>query len=538
MLGHRLILLLYFILAFSTLRGAEVDSLLIILDDAIDQRLAYRQIKEKRIDSIKLLLSGQQNVRERYEIQSLLISEYQSFNCDSALAYIDRNLTIANRLDDLSWLAESKLRQSFVLSMSGFFTQALSVFREIDYDSLPHHLKVLYAWSYIRYHENLIKYTDFEPYDRQHEDEIKVCRNKLMMLLDENSDTYLKERAFRLQGEGQLSESAEIQRALFEKVKKSTHSYAMAAMGLATVYHEMGQENRAREYLVLAAITDVNLAIKENESLLRLAIDLHDQGDVDRAYNYIQAALDDANFYNSRFRNAVIARIQPIIETTYLAKIADQQKNLRMYAVLVSFFAIVLVLTLYFLYRQIRTVSQAKKKLNFTNQQLLSVNQRLDEANLIRERYIGYYINQCAIYLDKLFDFRKTVERKFKSGQLDDLRNLVSGSANQEDDARELYRDFDHAFLEVYPDFVVQLNALLKEEARYDLKKDQLNTELRIFALMRLGISDVSQIASFLRYSVQTIYNYRSKVRQKAVIDPDLFEEKVKKMGSISQNTL
>ena len=247
-----------------------------------------------------------------------------------------------------------------------------------------------------------------------------------------------------------------------------------------------------------------------------LAIDLHDQGDVDRAYNYIQAALDDANFYNSRFRNAVIARIQPIIETTYLAKIADQQKNLRMYAVLVSFFAIVLVLTLYFLYRQIRTVSQAKKKLNFTNQQLLSVNQRLDEANLIRERYIGYYINQCAIYLDKLFDFRKTVERKFKSGQLDDLRNLVSGSANQEDDARELYRDFDHAFLEVYPHFVVQLNALLKEEARYDLKKDQLNTELRIFALMRLGISDVSQIASFLRYSVQTIYNYRSKVRQKS----------------------
>ena len=134
--------------------------------------------------------------------------------------------------------------------------------------------------------------------------------------------------------------------------------------------------------------------------------------------------------------------------------------------------------------------------------------------------------------------FRKTVERKFKSGQLDDLRNLVSGSAHQEDDARELYRDFDHAFLEVYPDFVVQLNALLKEEARYDLKKDQLNTELRIFALMRLGISDVSQIASFLRYSVQTIYNYRSKVRQKAVIDPDLFEEKVKKLGSISQKIL
>src|SRR5690606_29396457 len=159
-------------------------------------RLEYRQVKERRIDSIKHLLSDQQDIKKRYEIQNQLISEYQSFNCDSALTYIDRNLDIANSLNDSNWLSESKLRQSFVLSMSGFFTQALSVFAEIEYDSLPHHLKVLYAWSYIRYHENLIKYTDFERYDRQHENEIKTSRIKLMALLDQNSDMYLKESAF------------------------------------------------------------------------------------------------------------------------------------------------------------------------------------------------------------------------------------------------------------------------------------------------------------------------------------------------------
>src|SRR5690606_499433 len=196
------------------------------------------------------------------------------------------------------------------------------------------------------------------------------------------------------------------------------------------------------------------LAVKENESLLTLAIYLYKIGDVDRAYNYIHAALEDATFYNSRFRNAVIARTQPLIEATYLAKIEQQRKNLRLYALVTSIIVIFLVITLYFLYQQIRTVSRAKRKLNKFNQQLVSVNHRLDEANLIRERYIGYYMNQCATYLDKLDDFRKYVNRKIKSGQLEELQKASSIKHASDKDAQELYTDFDKTFLEVYPNFV------------------------------------------------------------------------------------
>nr|WP_246229320.1 DUF6377 domain-containing protein [Sphingobacterium shayense] len=306
-------------------------------------------------------------------------------------------------------------------------------------------------------------------------------------------------------------------------------------MGLARIYKEIENVEQEEKFLLLAAITDVQLAVKENESLLALAIYQYKKGDIDRAFNYIQASLEDANFYNSRFRNTVIARIHPIIEATYLAKIEQQKRNLRLYALAISIFVLILIITLYLLYKQVRIVSNGRKKLKRINEQLVSVNQKLDEANLIRERYIGYYINQCAVYLDKLEEYRKYVHRKIKAGQIEDLQKLSSSNLVFEQDVDSLYSDFDATFFEVYPNFVDEFNNLLREEERYKLKKNQLNTELRIFALIRLGITDVNQIATFLRYSIQTIYNYKSKVKGKALADSDHFEEKVKKIGSFTR---
>ena len=511
----------------------DTDSLLTILDDAILKRENFKTNKLFRIDSIKHKLLKMEDKGQRYEVQSALISEYQSFNCDSALVYIDNNIKLARDLSKQDWILESELRQAFVLSMSGFFTQANEVFEKIDYQKLPNHLKVLFCWGIIRYHENLIIYTENNKIAAQHLKEIAKYRLELLTLLDSKSDIYLKEKSFLLKAEGDLAQSAKIQQELFIKEQPNSHAYAMSAMGLATVFRELNQQELFEHYLIIAAITDVKLAIKENESLLTLAIYLHNRGDVDRAYKYIHAALDDANFYNSRFRNSVIARIQPLIEETYLAKIEDQGKNLKRYAILISIIVLGLAITLYVLYKQNKTISQGRKKLKFINQELLQLNHRLDEANLVRERYIGYYINQCAIYLDKLDDYRKFVQRKIKTGQIDDLVKFTSSNTSLEKDALDLFREFDKSFLEVYPTFVEEFNALIKKDEQYPLLKNQLNTELRIFALIRLGITDVNQIAVFLRYSIQTIYNYKSKVKGKAIYEPDIFEEKVKKIASI-----
>lgn len=537
MKARQLILLCIFTIAYCTpLHATKVDSLLQVLDKTIGSRTVYLETKIHQIDSIKGLLKNHAAAKERYEIQNQLIFEYQTLNCDSSLTYIDRNIAIAKQLNDKMLMTESQTKLAFVLAISGLFTQAWDVLKQIDYDGLPKHLKVLYHWSYIRYYENLIKYTDHNTYNSAYEAEIAKSRNSLMGLLDPTSDMYLKEKSFKLKADGMFKESRDIQLHLFKKEKRDTHGYGMSAMGLAMIAKELGEMQLVEEYLIMAAITDVRLAIKENESLLTLAIYLNKKGDVNRAFNYIQAALDDANYYNSRFRNTVIARTQPIIEATYLAKIDQQRKNLRLYAIVISIFAVILILTLYFLFKQMRIVSRARKKLNMTNEQLTLVNHKLDEANLVRERYIGYYLNQCAVYLDKLDDFRKNVYRKVKSRQLEDLQQLTSSNASLEKYAQDLYTDFDRTFLEVYPNFVDEFNSLLRPDEQYQLKKDKLNTELRIFALIRLGISDVNQIAIFLRYSMQTIYNYKSKVKSKASTDTEHFEEKVRKLGAVSTN--
>lgn len=512
----------------------ELDSLLNVLDKTISERPVYAIKKDALISELKSRLNNKIFLQDEYSINQNIISEYESFICDSAIAYINKNIIIAEKLNNKEHSSQSRLQLSFVLSISGLFTQALENLHMIEYEELPLHLKVLYCWSYIRYYENLIKYTDDPRYGDKYLVEKENYRDTLMGLLDKGTDMYMKEKAFKLQDIGQYNEACEILTKIFPVHDYPTHGYAMDAMSLAKIYKYMSNSYLEEKYLIIAAITDLELAVKENEALLALAICVYEQGDINRAYNYIKIALDDANFYNSRFRNTVIARVQPIIEDTYLLKIEQQKTNLRIYSILTSIFVIVLVIALCFIYKQIKIVSRARKNLKAMNEKLADINQKLDEANLIKEKYIGYFMNQCAVYIDKLDEYRKNVNRKIKVGQIDDLYNLTSSTRNLEKDVEELYNTFDKAFFKIYPNFVKEFNALLREEERYKLEKEQLNTELRIFALIRLGITDVNQIAAFLRYSLQTIYNYKSKVKGKAIIESENFEEEVKKIGDFS----
>ncbi|MDU1890382.1 MAG: DUF6377 domain-containing protein [Dysgonomonas sp.] len=512
----------------------EIDSLLNVLDKTISNRSIYAAEKESKIDELKSQLKNQNSLIDEYKINERIISEYESFLCDSAIRYINKNTEIAKTLNNKELIYQSNLQYSFVLSLSGLFTQAQEILSTITFDELPTHLRYIYCWTYIRYYENLIKYTDDPEYEKKYLTKKMLYRDTIMSLFDKNSEMYLKENAFKLQDEQKYNEACEILTEIFLKQEPYTHSYAMSAMSLAIIHRYLKNPILEEKYLILAAITDTQLAVKENEALLALAINLYKKEDITRAYTYIRAALDDANSYNSRFRNALIARVQPIVEDTYLLQIEKQKENLRIYSILTSVFIVILAVFLYFIYRQIKIVSRARKNLKAVNQQLESVNQKLDEANLIKEKYIGYFMNQCAVYIDKLDDYRKTVNRKIKASQIDDLYKMTSSTRSLEKEVEELYNTFDKAFFKIYPNFVEEFNALLKEKEQYKLEKGQLNTELRIFALIRLGITDVNQIAIFLRYSIQTIYNYKSKVKGKAVIDGENFEEEVKKIGTFS----
>ena len=526
-----LLLLIFPAIGFCTVN--KTDSLLKALDKVIAERTKYTNEKEAVIKELKEQKLQMTDLEDCYNINKKIIDKYQSFICDSAEFYITGNYAIAKQLNDEHYIIDSQLDLSYIYALSGLFMQASKVFDTMCYDELPTHHKARYCWNKIRYYENLVTYIDDSRLSKEYEEQKKDYRNKVMALLYDQSDEYQKEYAFQLQQDGRFGEAIELLTPLFEKQKPGNHGYAMAAMSLAKVYKLAGKTKEQEYYLILAAITDIQLAIKENEALLSLAINLYERGDINRAYSYIGVALDDALFYNARFKNSVIARVQPIIESTYLYKIGQQQRRLRLYSLLTSVFIIVLAITLYFNYRHVKAVSKVRKELREMNDKLVKLNKKLVESNLVKERYIGYFMNQCAVYIDKLYAYQKNVNRKIKTGQIDSLYRSSSVALEQE--SEELRSNFDKAFLQLYPNFVEEFNSLLKPQERYVLEDtDQLNTELRIFALIKLGITDVSQIAMFLRYSLQTVYNYKSKVKGKSIVDSDQFEEEIKKIGSLN----
>ncbi len=511
----------------------ENDSLLKVLDKVISERFVYTQKKETAIKELKIKKSGLHTIEDIYKLNKEIVRQYETFVCDSAEQYIHENIELSEKIGNKEYLLEEKLRLAFVYSLSGLFIQANEIFKSIKCADLPVHLKILYCWNKIRYYENLIKYTDDLRFSKRYIVEKEAYRDTVMSLLFIESDEYRKEKAVKLQDKGNTKEALQILTEIFNKQEPESHGYAMMAMGLAKVYRLVGDVELEERFLILAAMTDAKLAVKENEALLMLAVNLYHTGDINRAYSYIKIALDDAIFYNSRFKNTVIARIHPIIENTYLYRLEKQKRNLHFYILLTSLFVVALAVTLYFTYKQTQIVYRTKQNLKAMNEELIQLNKNLDEANLIKEKYVGYFMNQCAVYINELDEYRKNVNRKIKTGQIDDL--YKSSSRPFEKELEELYQNFDKAFLRLYPNFVEEFNSLLKPEGIYKLEKDQLNTELRIFALIRLGIIDVGQIAVFLHYSVQTIYNYKSKVKKRSILDNKNFEEEVKKLGSLSQ---
>ena len=331
---------------------SENDSLLKVLDKVISERLIYTQKKEATIKELKKKKAGLNSLEDIYNLNKELIYQYETFVCDSAEQYIHENIKIANIVGNKEFLLEGQLRLAFVYSLSGLFIQANDIFKSIQCADLSNHLKALYCWNRIRYYENLIKYTDDVRFSAGYIQEKNSYRDTVMSILYDRSNMYLKEKAVKLQDKGNVKEALKILTQIYNEQNLGTHGYAMMAMGLSRAYRLIGDYDLEEKFLILAAMTDTKLAVKENEALLTLAVNLYHKGDIDRAYNYIKIALDDAIFYNSRFKNTVIARIHPIIENTYLIRLEKQKQNLRFYIFLTSLFVIFLAIALYFTYKQ------------------------------------------------------------------------------------------------------------------------------------------------------------------------------------------
>lgn len=344
---------------------------------------------------------------------------------------------------------------------------------------------------------------------------------------------------------------------MLNQTKTDTHEKAVLAYALANIYMKEGNTDLQKRYYAISAICDIKNSIKENASMQALATVLYETGDIERAYDCIRSSMEDAMFSNARFRAYEASQIFPIIDLAYKEKINGKNSELRSYLMLACILSFFLVLAIVYTYRQMKRVARIRKELyrtnvklnelndelqgtnsqlHIVNKELSEANTNLSEANQIKEAYIGHFLDLCSTYINKLEKYQNTLNKKAVEKKLDELYKMLKSSDMINNELKELYENFDNIFLHLYPNFVEEFNSLLLDEEKFVLKPNELlNVELRIFALIRLGITDSSKIASFLHYSANTIYSYRTRVRNKAAVPRDDFENRVMKISSVKK---
>ncbi|WP_019539507.1 DUF6377 domain-containing protein [Proteiniphilum acetatigenes] len=544
------VFLMLFILnptGFFAANNPNLDSLLIEIDNAIKNQNSYIGQKENYIQKIKSQLgySGQ-TPESRYIIYTQLVNEYKAFQSDSLKKYSTERLLTAETINNYSWIVDSKINLALVEAQKGLFQEAIDILDNMDRHLLTRQQLIDYykagSDTYIYWLEYLDGLDNSSLIEKR-----QAAQDSLIEILPIDSYDYAVHFGTKYIERGEFDKAEIVLQSIFSKLTPDNRDYAVLTSLLAYLHERKGDIEKQKEFLALSALSDIRGAILENTSLRTLALLLFNENEIQRANRYIKKSMEDANFYNARLRNLQTARILPIIDNAYQQDRIRQQKKLTNLLITISILSFILLVTIFFVIRQMRKLARAQKKileinarLNELNMELKNANEQqhltnksLAEANHIKENFISNFLEICTEYIGKLEKFKQSVHIKLKVGQTNDILRMTSSTADSTKELKELYENFDKAFLNIYPDFVEEFNKLLRPEERYTIyDNNTLNQELRIFALIRLGINDSNKMAVFLHYSLRTIYNYRSKVKSKALNQKEDFEEKVRQLCS------
>lgn len=525
----------------------EQDTLLMKLNREIRNKHQYDDKKRQKINNLKQLLQIQQiSEAQEYDINNNLAKEYQKFIIDSAIYYLEKNLRIADKIDDSDRKTETKLQLSLLYSATGMYIESKDILNNIDRGKLPDRLLPSYFETCSQFYGHYAQSNNRHSHFGLNE----AYRDSLLSILDKESPKYKIAYAEKMLYQNQLEIAQKRLYNLLENITEEDPNYALITYLLGNVYQRKHNSELQRKFYMLSAIADIRNSIKDNASFQSLSLLYYEAGDIDQAYLYTRSAIEDAVFCNVRFRTIEISEFYSIINTAYLAKEKKQKSELQLYLILISVLSVFLIIGVIYVYKQMKRVSRIRKELyrtnvkltelnqdiSNTNNQLSDVNKKLSESDHIKEEYIAHFFDLCSTYITKLENYRKSLNKKAANNQLDELFKMLKSTTLVENELEELYKKFDDIFLNLYPTFVEDFNSLLiKEEQVLPRQGELLNTELRIFALIRLGITDSVKIAGFLRYSLSTIYNYRTKARNKAAVSRDEFEEMVMKIGTLQQ---
>ena len=464
--------------------------------------------------------------------------------------FLHQCITLADNMGDRSAAVRCRSLMAIRCSNIGMYDEALNILDSIRPEGIDSLALGTYYEAYNNVYSELSYYTRLDEMHRLYDAKSSHYEQLMLATLPPTSESCFLRREQRAQTEGRLDESMAINDEWLKTVESGSHPYALVALYRYIEYKLQGDSAQMIHWLVESVLADIRNAAMDQGSMWELANELMLQGDLEKASSYISFTSDCANRYGSRQRNWQIAPLLATIAKNYKAQSERNTAQLRMTLIIISLLALLLLGLLLFLHRRNRQLVTARqalkasndelatansqlaeqtKELSTLNAQLSTLNAQLSESNRVKEEYIGRFMSLCSQYIDKLDDYRKMVNKKMKNKELEELFRISKSTELKEKELEELLLNFDSVFLHLFPNFVNDFNALLQPDMRVQPKEEnRLTTEIRIFALIRLGIEDSSKIAEFLHYSVNTIYNYRARIKNGAFGSREQFERQIK----------
>ena len=542
-----LLYILFLLLPTTLSAGSKTQQLRQKLDNLLEQRDALIDNKNNDINRLKKHLTTSSNTLKRLQTYEQLFEEYYVFQFDSAMTYLNKGIKLALETQNTYYYNSNVIRKAELLSIGGLYSEAVQEIEQVDTTALDKAQRFEYYFSLFRIHTYWADFCNDKTYTPIHRSKAKNYLKKAMPFCDETDKSYeyyRGEYCVFVQNDPLSARSHYIK--AIKQLPPTSRFYAMSCFALSGSYANEGNTNKQEEFLLLSSIADVENCTMENFALQNLAMYIfeHNKDDLDYAQRYIQTALEDAHFYNNRLRIIEISSKLPVIVSSYQQTL-NQRNKVQMTAIIViSLLLLFLLFAVFYIVKQTKRLSLQQQELQNNNNQLSELNTQqkelntqlhdlnalLVDTNRKRERLAKLYIDLCAKYIARLKKQQTLVKRKIKANQTSELLSQLSSERLSEEDAATFLSRFDKAFLDLYPGFTEKLNNLLVPEGRIQNKStDELTTEQRIMALIRLGVKESAEIADLLFYSPQTIYNYRSVLKGKA-INKENFEEEVMKL--------
>lgn len=542
-------------------KDINTPSNILILDSLLNHENEFTLDRLTRIEEIKQKRKSAQSLSEKYLYDNLLFENFYTINADSALFYVDKCIKLAKKTSNNEWLTKSLINKAALLTATGLLKGALDIMNSINTNNLNKNQLIDYYGQMVYLYSHLGNFTG-KPNNHYYVTE-RIYKDSVMNLINPSHPEFLWYKAWDIIGTQQNPDSVILAlKTRLEESKLNERQDAKNAYVLARLYEQKGDLKNYEQFMALSAIVDVKIANSEIASMEELARFLfaNGNGDVDRAYRYINYSLDKSLGYPNRNRAFGILELLGEINTAYQQRLQKNQRHTQVFLVLMCIFAFFLILSIIGIIRQNRRVkkqgkdltatnnqlqskvtalSEAEIKLNELNNQLIVLNSdltkknaQLYEANFVKEEYIGYVFKLCSGYIDQIEELKKNIYLKVMKKQWKEVEKLTD-HLDMKDEVKEFYQSFDTIFLNLYPNFVSDFNALLKPDKQIVLKEGELlNMELRIYALVRLGITDSVKIADFLHCAPQTVYNYRLRARSRTNFSKQEFMERVKSIGN------